>query len=700
LNKSITLSPDKSEIWMRFPYSDGMVNRVRDLYGRRWNADEKVWAFPAKTLFANVVLKFGREMMFEISGDVVNMGKETVASVKKLDRTTLYPHQPDAIDFIHNRNGNCLLADDMGVGKTIEALWYIKEQPIIKKILVVSPASVLYKWQTEIATWLERESSVIKTGKQVLPNTDIWIISYSLLPNIVNRMVELKFDMVILDECFMGDTLVDTDKGKLKIADIVNNRLQVSVLSCNTEDNVVQLKPITNWIKKEIHEPLVRVKYGGGYIDCTASHPIWTEENGYVNAKEVSGKTLRILRKNIQYDSKGKYNSEILQSEMRTIKSPEETKGNFILARVESVEILKRGSRQQSRSSEEFNRFVYCLDVEDNHNFFANSTLVHNCHYISNRNAKRSNAVKLLNSNRTLFLSGTPFLNRPIELWNILDIMSPSGWGSYWQFAKRYCDMRVMNRYGRKFVDVSGASNLSELKERLSDVMIRRTRKEVLKDLPDLVRTTLPVELKSYSEYHRAVADLKQWLRENKGEDRKLTALTKLSYLRYLVGISKVDPAVELIKDILASDVNRKVVVYAHHKEVVDKLKEHLKEYGCETIVGEDSPQNRAATNDRFQNKDIPRVLVISSAGGEGIDLYRADSIVFVEREWNPSKEEQAEGRLHRIGQKNAVSAYYLVAKQTFDDHINYLISKKRGIIGEIMGIESDILNYIEKEAQ
>jgi len=517
--KSITLSADKSRIEIRFPYSEGMVNKVKTLFGRQWDKDNRCWYFPAKTIFANVVLKFGREFMFEIDSKVMALGKETVSSVKKLDRSPLYLHQPTAVDFIHSRNGTCILADDMGVGKTIEALWYVKEQPLIKKILIVSPASVLYKWKAEVSKWLERDSEVIRKGSQEFPANDIWIVSYSLMPNIVNRMVEMDFDLLILDEC----------------------------------------------------------------------------------------------------------------------------------------------------------------------------------HYVSSPKAKRSNAVRLIKSERTLFLSGTPFLNRPIELWNILSMINPGEWGSYWKFAARYCDSQVIRRFGKQFVDVSGSSNLEELSARLQNIMIRRTRHEVLKDLPELTRTFLPIELNSYSEYNKAIADLKQWLRDNKGEDRRLTALTKLGYLRYLVGISKVPMAVEVVQDLLNADVNRKVVVYAHHRDVVDKLKEALAEFGCETIVGDDNPLQRSETNRRFQDKELPRVLVISSAGGEGIDLYRADSIVFVEREWNPSKEEQAEGRLHRIGQVNPVSAYYLVAKRTIDEHIDYLISQKRGIIGAILNIENEILDYVEK---
>jgi SNF2 family DNA or RNA helicase len=99
--------------------------------------------------------------------------------------------------------------------------------------------------------------------------------------------------------------------------------------------------------------------------------------------------------------------------------------------------------------------------------------------------------------------------------------------------------------------------------------------------------------------------------------------------------------------------------------------------------------KDRQKRIDAFQNRQNPRVMVISSAGGEGIDLFRADRLIFIEREWQPGTEEQAEARCHRMGQKNAVEAIYLIASDTVDCKMDMLIESKREVIGNLIKMDS-----------
>ena len=317
------------------------------------------------------------------------------------------------------------------------------------------------------------------------------------------------------------------------------------------------------------------------------------------------------------------------------------------------------------------------------------------CHYLSSPDARRSRMAALIPASKVMMLSGTPFLNRPAELWHILYMLYPNAYPNKYTFWKKYCDGHIETIYRRdgavRFYDKSGISkqNIPDLKNKLSKFMVRRLKQEVLSQLPELRRSVIKVDVDNQ------YSDLIKQIRESRKTDRA-TALTKLAELRKLIGAQKVVPTVELAENILHG--GEKVVIYAHHKDVVTDLKNRLMEYGVDTIVGDNSSEERQATIQKFQNEETPRVLIISSAGGEGINLFASSNLIFAEREWNPGKETQIEGRVHRVGQTKGVMVYYLVARGGVDERIHNLIERKRETVGEIMTmpeIETDILEVI-----
>ncbi len=225
-----------------------------------------------------------------------------------------------------------------------------------------------------------------------------------------------------------------------------------------------------------------------------------------------------------------------------------------------------------------------------------------------------------------------------------------------------------------------GASNLSELKEKLKYTLLRRIKIEVLKDLPPMTRTLIPVSLSNMDEYVNELRVVRQ-------EYKAARKLTQLATLRQVIGIGKVPSAVELVDDVLAS--KQKVVLFAHHKLVVTMLEKKLSKYGVCKIVGDTEKIVRQKVVDNFALDDSPyRVMIISLAGGEGINLQSADTLIFVEREWNPGRENQIEGRVHRIGQDNPVQIIYLIARGTIDDRISKIIEHKREVIGQIISLD------------
>lgn len=518
--KSVSLENDRIEI--RFAYSKGLVDEVKKIPDAMWDNDAKCWHFRPSVFYAEKAIEFAMKYQFYVGDGIWKLKSGSTKRNSSL-REKLYDFQREDVDVITRNYGTCLVANEMGTGKSIEAIAYAVEQGL-QSVLVICPASVLYKWQDEFAKWSGWDSQILKTGKTKWEDTRVHIVSYAMMLNRVYELRDKQFDMLIVDEC----------------------------------------------------------------------------------------------------------------------------------------------------------------------------------HAITNPKAKRAIAFEMLQGKRKLFLSGTPFLNRPIELYNILHQINPLKWKSYWAFANKYAGAHrkdVWTKGGKRQVwDVSGATNLDELKETIDHILIRRKKADVLKDLPELTRTKVRIDITNKREYNTARIDFKKWLTINGKESASANALSKLNSLRKIVGEGKVDAAVELAEEALL-DTDRKVVLFAHHKDVVNALKDRLKDYGVGTIVGDDSNQKRADTVKKFQDTPLPRVLVISSAGGEGIDLYRADTIIVVERQWNGSKETQAEARLHRNGQKNAVQVYYLVAVGTIDEQIDELIEHKQDIFDEVIGtteIQTEIINRLK----
>jgi len=314
-------------------------------------------------------------------------------------------------------------------------------------------------------------------------------------------------------------------------------------------------------------------------------------------------------------------------------------------------------------------------------------------HYIKNKSALRTKAVKEIAKDvpHVIGLSGTPIVNRPAEFYTPLNIIRPGIVGKWWNFALRYCDAKH-NGFGWDF---SGASNTEELHQKLTQtVMIRRRKEDVLQDLPKKTRAVVPMELDPATarEYHRAETDFKNWLRANEKDLSALNAeaLAQIGYLRQIAVRGKIRMATAWIKDAL--DANGKIVVFAVHKETIKTLMEELKDYNPVKLDGSTPPNKRQEVVDRFQNDDSCRVFIGNiRAAGVGITLTAASAVVFVELAWTPGEHDQAEDRIHRIGQELPVTAYYLIAESTVEEKLVALIDQKRQVLDSVLdGKETD----------
>ncbi len=326
--------------------------------------------------------------------------------------------------------------------------------------------------------------------------------------------------------------------------------------------------------------------------------------------------------------------------------------------------------------------------------------IVDECHYVKNKEAKRSKRLYALKARRKLFLTGTPILNRPIELWAFVSALDPEEFDSFWPFAKRYCKP-CKNRYGWDF---SGATRLDELHERLrSTIMVRRTKSQVLTDLPPKRRQVIElsseqmagliaVETEAWEEHRSRLNELRAVGRsEGELSDAQLQELRagvnlafgKLAELRQATALAKVPLVIEHVRNVLED--SGKIVVFAHHRAVIAELAEPFGDAAV-TLTGDDSVVARQASVDRFQTDDSCKVFIGSiTAAGFGLTLTASAHVVFAELDWVPAYLTQAEDRTHRIGQKDSVLVQHLVLQDSLDARMVGTLIKKQRVIDKVV---------------
>jgi SWI/SNF-related matrix-associated actin-dependent regulator 1 of chromatin subfamily A len=306
--------------------------------------------------------------------------------------------------------------------------------------------------------------------------------------------------------------------------------------------------------------------------------------------------------------------------------------------------------------------------------------------FIKSNGAKRTKAVKALarSIRHVIGLTGTPIVNRPIELFNILRLIDKTVIPDWWHYTERYC-ARKSGMFGW---DCSGASHTKELHDKLtSSIMLRRTKEEVLTDLPAKMRSFVPLELTNRSDYNAAERDFIGYLRREEGLDvanraKRAPMLTRISKLRDLAAQGKLSQAIEWIADVI--EVN-KLVVFAVHRNVFDPVYERFEKVAVK-VAGDVAPIDRQKAINRFQQDPNCRLFVGQiQAAGTGITLTAASHVAFLELPWTPGDLLQAEDRCHRIGQTKTVNIYFLLASGTIDEPMARLIDRKRVVLNAVL---------------
>lgn len=347
--------------------------------------------------------------------------------------------------------------------------------------------------------------------------------------------------------------------------------------------------------------------------------------------------------------------------------------------------------------------------------------IVDECHYMKSDKAQRTVAVLgkgktktsapvaglLSVARRALFLTGTPILNRPREVWTLAHALAPEEFTSFFGFAKRYC-AAVETRFGWDF---DGASNLPELQERLrAHFLIRRLKSEVLTELPAKRRQIIilptngaakavEAEAEAAAQYTGILQNLQDEvdLAHAAGDEAAyktavdalrrghMVAFEQMSQVRHDTAVAKVPDVIAHVDDMI--EECGKIVLWAHHHDVVAGLEEHFGA-ACVVVTGETPMEARQGLVDRFQTDATCKVFIGSvSAAGVGITLTAASHVVFAELPWTPGELSQAEDRCHRIGQAESVLVQHLVLDGSLDAKMAQTLVDKQAIADKALDL-------------
>lgn len=306
---------------------------------------------------------------------------------------------------------------------------------------------------------------------------------------------------------------------------------------------------------------------------------------------------------------------------------------------------------------------------------------VDEAHYIKNHKAQRTKqAKKYKGTMGTIRMTGTPFENRPVELWSLIEDIDKKHFGNYMAYTKRYCAGHYTN-FG---YDAKGASHIDELYTLLrSTIMIRRLKKDVLEELPPKQRqiiyfTTNKQQLKLINE------ELE--LNVNYNDLFKDPNFNEMMRIKHEIALSKVKQVKEYVDGIYDAEPNKKLVLACMHHDVEEKLMELLEKYNPLLINGNTDTKERTKNVELFQNNPEHKIIIIGmKAAGMGITLTAADTMLFVEENYVPGVMCQTEDRIHRIGQDSSVLIQHLILDQSMEERILEIVFRKQEIFDQAL---------------
>jgi len=376
--------------------------------------------------------------------------------------------------------------------------------------------------------------------------------------------------------------------------------------------------------------------------------------------------------------------------------------GRIVESESPSVTLIRTGKSKELPKSDMYviNYELLLKRSEDIEKIGIRTIVCDEVHNLRSKTTQKYKAVKKLAALSTvqyrIGLSGTPIYNRGSEIWPIIDILKPGLLGSFKEFCEYFC---YVNDKGKAIVlENKRASLRNELQKH---VMLRRKKSDVLKELKDKVRYKEVIA--SDTDFYLEELD-KIWKKLESEQKEAQTEFSKsasyhraIQSERQIAGVAKIPHVINFVKNIM--EIEESVVVFCHHKVIHKLLHESLQEFSPVSIIGGQSDDTRQDQIDKFQKGESKLMIAGIRAGNVGINLTRAKYVIFAELDWSPAIHRQAEDRLHRIGQKNTVFAYYLIGNGTLDDHVASILVDKSYEIDAIMDETVDTYENKDKAA-
>ncbi|MBI9091721.1 MAG: DEAD/DEAH box helicase [Desulfobacterium sp.] len=323
---------------------------------------------------------------------------------------------------------------------------------------------------------------------------------------------------------------------------------------------------------------------------------------------------------------------------------------------------------------------------------------------IKNLNAKASKAIMLLQAGRRLALSGTPIENNLGELYSLFRFLNPAMFGTAREFTKNY--LNPIQKDDNKAV-------VKELKKKIYPFILRRLKNEVLKDLPDKMEQTLFVDMTEeqaalYNQRRRMFKGaIKEEIQAKGLKKSQLFILQALGELRQIASIPEsksdnriISPKREVLMDHVADAVagNHKVLVFANYLHSLECVSLDMEKAGLDHLVMTGATRDRRAMVERFQTDDTCRALLMTlKTGGVGLNLTAADYVFLFDPWWNSAAENQAIDRAHRMGQKNTVFSYRLIARNSIEEKILKLQEKKKELFDSLIASDNASIKQMDE---
>ncbi len=321
--------------------------------------------------------------------------------------------------------------------------------------------------------------------------------------------------------------------------------------------------------------------------------------------------------------------------------------------------------------------------------------------HIKNRGTRNAKSVKMTKADYRLILSGTPIENSLDEMWSLFDFLMPGFLSSYERFVEKY--VRVTGEEQQK--------NIEYLRKKVSPFILRRMKNDVLDDLPPVSELIYHCQLSEtqmqlYRSYAESARDELVKLVERDGFDRVqihvLATLTRLKQICCHPAIfakekaepgdsAKYDMLLELLQTLIEG--NHKTVIFSQYTRMLQIMRADFEQMGIRFLYLDGSTKNRLDVVKNFNEDDTISVFLVSlKAGGTGLNLVSADTVIHYDMWWNPAVESQATDRVHRIGQTRSVSAYKLITLGTIEEKIAEMQNRKKGLVKKIVSCDDEAI--------